>query len=119
MALAEKWDGNTDLNDVLHHILTDTMGTLKLYVDYVLLEDTRSVPKGPVIRTILRALSDTDKGYSYSELSKKISIQMTNLPRYVKPLVEADLVSKTKDGFIIRDRIIRKYLQFETRDLES
>lgn len=119
MALAEKWDGSTDLNDVLHHILTDTMGTLKLYADYVLLEDTKSVPKGPLVRTILRVLSYTDIGYSYSEISKKIGVQMTNLPKYVKPLVEADLLSKTKSGFIIRDKTIRKYLQLEAADLEA
>ena len=119
MALAENWDGISDLKDTLNHILTDTLGTLKLYAEYVLLEDIKTIPGGPIIRTILRGLSDTGIGYSYSELSKKIGVKITNLPKYVKPLVEADLLYKTDSGFVIRDKIIREYLRLETLELDS
>lgn len=66
-----------------------------------------------MLRSILRALSETDSGYSYSELSRKLSVKMTKLPFYPDQLGKADLVLKTDKGFRIRDRVLRKYFQIE------
>ena len=86
---------------------------LRLYMEYILAEDLNIARGGPMLRSILRALSETDSGYSYSELSRKLSVKMTKLPFYLDQLGKADLVLKTDKGFMIRDRVLRKYLQIE------
>jgi len=117
MALAESWDGKQDITKVFDSLLTNTLGTLKLYCDYLLSEDLSTVIKGPMPRTILRALSEQDEGLSYSEISKKIAYSMNKLPKYVKPLIDADLVVQDKGKFLIRDKILREYLKIEAKEL--
>jgi AAA+ ATPase superfamily predicted ATPase len=113
MTLGEYWDKNKSIDQVFDHLLTSPIGPLRLYVEYVLAEDLGIVKGGPILRTILQTLAQTETGYSYSELSKKLLVPMTKLPFYIDGLIRADLIAKGKDGFVIRDRVVRKYLQME------
>jgi AAA+ ATPase superfamily predicted ATPase len=117
MALAEEYDVINSVSKTFNHLLTSPLGTLKLYVDYVLSEDTKIAKGGPLLRTILRALSDRNDGYSYSELAKKISQPIANLPKYLDSLLEADLIIKSSQGFVVRDRVVREYLRLEAESL--
>lgn len=117
MALAEKWNTGDDMNAVFRDLLTDSLGALKLYAEYVLSEDLAGTTGGPILRTILQALSDSDAGYAVSDLSKKISVQMTKLPRYLASLTDADLVTKTEGRYLVRDKIVRQYLRIQAEGL--
>ena len=118
MALAEAWKPNEKIEDVFYHNLTNSLGTLKNYVDYVLAENLGSVKGGPILKTILRALATSDKGLTYSELSHKINVTMTKLPSYMNSLEKSDLVEKTEKKFKVRDKIVREYLKIEAKELE-
>lgn len=117
MAMAEAWKGGEDVSDTFNRLLTDSLGSLKLYAEYVLSEDLGTATGGPILRTILRALSDSDTGYSYSEIAKKISVPMDTLSRYMPSLEDADLVISGYKSFRIRDRVIREYLKLEANEL--
>lgn len=117
MSLAEGWDEGEKLPDTFHRLLTSPLGSLKLYCDYVLAEDLGIVKGGPVLRSILRVLSKTETGYSYSDIAQKLSIPMTSLPVYLNGLARADLIVKGSSGFTVRDRVLRRYLQLEVDDI--
>lgn len=117
MAMAEAWKEGEDATQTFNRILTDPLGSLKLYAEYVLSEDLNAATGGPILRTILRALSDSDKGYSYSEISKKTSIPMDTLSRYMPSLEDADLIVQKQKLFRIRDRVVREYLRLEVMEL--
>lgn len=118
MTLADEWKPNEEVSVTFNRSLNSEIGRLKLYVDYVLSEDVGLAQGGPILRTILRALSDSDEGYRNSELAKKIGIEQFNLPVYLKGLVKADLVSKGQKNYIIRDKVVREYLKQEAAELE-
>lgn len=118
MALAEAWNPNENIKDTFYHSLTNSLGTLKNYVDYVLAEDLGSIKGGPILRTILRAVAKSDDGLSYSEISHKINVQMTKLPFYMGNMENSDLIEQVDKKFKIRDNIIREYLKIEANELE-
>lgn len=118
MALAEAWKPNEDIKDTFYHSLTNSLGTLKNYVDYVLAEDLGSITGGPILRTILRAVAKSDEGLSYSEISHKINVPMTKLPFYIGNMENSDLIEPVDKKFKIRDNIIREYLKIEAEELE-
>lgn len=117
MALAESWDQNVPLNDTFDKLLTSPLGTLRLYCQYLLSEDLSTIIKGPMPMTILRAISEHVDGLSISEIAKKIDSHMSKLPRYIKPLIDADLLLKKDGRCFIRDKILRQYLKNEAREL--
>lgn len=117
MAIAEKWNQGDDINAVFQSLLTDSLGTLRLYAEYVLSEDLADATGGPILKTILQALSGNNEGYTVSELAKKISVSLEKLPRYLKPLVDADLVTKTGGRYAVRDKMLREYLRVQAEAL--
>jgi len=118
MALAEAWKPNEDIKDTFYHSLTNSLGTLKNYVDYVLAEDLGNITGGPILRTILRVLAKSDDGLSYSEISHKINVPMTKLPFYMGNLENSDLIEQVDKKFKIRDKIVREYLKIEAEELD-
>lgn len=119
MAIAERWNTGDDINAVFQNLLTDPLGVLKLYAEYILSEDLSDATGGPILKTILQALSDSSTGYAVSELAKKISVSLTKLPRYLKPLTDADLITKTDGKYTVRDKMLREYLRVQAEALSS
>lgn len=119
MAIAEKWNAGDNINTVFQNLLTDSLGTLKLYAEYLLSDDLADTTGGPILKTILQALSDSSAGYTVSELAKKISVSLEKLPRYLKPLTEADLITKVDGKYIVRDKMLREYLRLQVEALMS
>ena len=118
MALAEAWRPGEDIKETYHHSLTDSIGTLKNYIDYVMSEDLASVTGGPILKSILRVLAASDEGLTYSEISHKMDVSLTKLPFYMGNLQNSDLVEKIDKKFLIRDKIVREYLKIEIKELE-
>lgn len=112
MALADRWNPKTSIEDEYKHSLTDSLGSLKLYADYLLSEDLGEVQSGPMSRTILQVLASMG-GCSVSEIAKAIDTPLTKLPRYLEPLSDADLILKKDGKYYIRDKILRDYLKFQ------
>lgn len=117
MAIAEKWNIGDKTADVFQNLLVSPLGTLKLYAEYLLSEDLARSTGGPISLTILQALSDSNEGYTVSELANRISISLTSLPRYLKSLIEADLIVKTAGKYKIRDKMLRQYLRLQVQAL--
>jgi response regulator of citrate/malate metabolism len=113
MAIAEGWIKGEKVAETLDRLLTDPLGTLRLYTEYVLSEDLKAVTGGPILRTILSSLSDSDSGHSISELAKKTGIPMHTISRYIPSLLTADLIAQTEGTIKIRDRVILEYLKLE------
>lgn len=112
MALADRWHPKSNIEDEYRRSLTDSLGSLKLYADYLLSEDLSKVQSGPISRTILQTLAFMD-GCSVSELAKAIDVSLTKLPRYLNPLSDADLVLKKDGKYYVRDRMLQDYLKFQ------
>lgn len=119
MALAEGWQVGETASKTLDRLLREPLGTLRLYAQYVLSEDLRAATGGPILRTILSALSDSDGGYTYSELSKKMSVPMSAISRYIPSLVDADLVNSDRGALKVRDKVIHQYLKQEALETSS
>jgi AAA+ ATPase superfamily predicted ATPase len=117
MAIAEKWNHGDEINSVFQNLLTDSLGTLRLYAEYILSEDLSDATGGPILKTMLQALSGSSEGYTVSELAKRISVSLEKLPRYLKPLVDADLVTKTGGRYTVRDKMLREYLRMQAEAL--
>ena len=112
MALAGAWDGREDVKSTYERSLKPPLGLLHLYCEYVLSEDMGSAVKSPLSRTILEAAAVGDGcGIpSYSAMAKALSYKIERLPRYVRPLVDADLLDDGS-GFAVRDPVLRDYLR--------
>lgn len=116
MALADWWSPKNKIEDVYKHSLTDSLGSLKLYTDYLLSEDLGEVQSGPISITILQVLA-SHGSCSISEIAKLINTSITKLPRYLTPLLNADLILKKDGKYSIRDKILRDYLKFQLESL--
>ncbi len=116
MALADRWSPKTSVENEYKHSLTDSLGSLKLYADYLLSEDLSEVQSGPISKTILQVLASVG-GCSISELARAIDTPLTKLPRYLNPLSDADLILKKDGKYQIRDKILRDYLKFQLESL--
>ena len=112
LSLAEAWDGRTDMESTYGRSLEPPLGPLHLYCEYVLSEDIGSAVKSPLSRAILGAVAAAGDGGipSYSAMAKALSYRIERLPRYVRPLVEADLLDD-ENGFAVRDRVLCDYLR--------
>lgn len=109
MALAEAWEPQKDLEQVFSEILSSSVGSLRLYCEYVLADDLASAQGGPLLRAIMNALAGGEMGYS--ELANSLSVPMPELVPYVNELIKADLIIKKDAKYTIRDRIIKEYLR--------
>lgn len=111
LALAEAWDGAADMKSTYGRSLRSPLGLLHLHCEYVLSEDIGSAVRGPLSRAILEAAAVGDGGIpTYSAMARALSCRIEGLPRYVRPLVEADLLDD-EGGFAVRDRVLRDYLR--------
>ena len=111
LALADAWDGREDIGRTYARSLEPPLGLLHMYCEYVLSEDIGSAVKGPLSRAILEAAAAGDGGIpTYSAMARALSHGIAGLPRYVRPLVEADLLDDG-DGFAVRDSVLRDYLR--------
>ena len=109
MALAEAWEPKKDLEAVFSEILSSSVGSLRLYCEYVLADDLASAQGGPLLRAIMNALAGGSLGYS--ELANSLSVPMPELVPYVNELIKADLIIKEGAKYAVRDRIIKEYLK--------
>jgi AAA+ ATPase superfamily predicted ATPase len=111
MALAEAWEPGKKLSEVFWNLLSSSVGSLRLYAQYVLAEGIAIAQGGPVLKSILEKLAMSDEGLSYSGLSKELDIPTTSIVPYVNELVKTDLIIKEETLYKIRDNIIRQYLR--------
>lgn len=105
--LSEARKKQESVADVFSRLLTSPTGALYLYVNYVLTEDLGSNYKDTNYPKILLALSNGGK--TVSEISKKTSIRLTDLPKLLTTLMEHDLVNKTDGKYSIIDTVIREF----------
>ena len=112
LALADAWNGREDVRRTYERSLESPIGMLHMYCEYVLSEDIGSAVKGPRSRAILEAAATASDGGipTYSAMARALSIGIVGLPRYVRPLVEADLLDD-RNGFAVRDRVLRDHLR--------
>ena len=113
LALAEAWDGRANMKSTYRRSLEPPLGLLHLYCEYVLSEDISSAVKSPLSRAMLETVAAAGDGGgipTYSAMAKALSYRIERLPRYVRPLVDADLLDDG-GGFSVRDRVLRDYLR--------
>ena len=130
LVLADAWDGRGGIAGTYKRLLTSPVGLLHTYCEYVLAEDMGLAVRGPLSRAILEAVAaatatatataagdgDGDRDgaatatATYSAIARAMSYRIERLPRYVRPLVEADFLVDGK-GFAVRDRVLRDYLR--------
>jgi AAA+ ATPase superfamily predicted ATPase len=111
MSLAEAWDGAGPLDGAYKELLTNPRKPLSLYAEYVLTADLAEAKRGePVLRTVMRVLAAGPK--SVSEVAKATNIEQAALPGYLKELIKYDLVTFDAGKYVVRDRIISDYLNF-------
>jgi hypothetical protein len=111
MALAEDWEPGKKLSDVFDNLLSSSVGSLRLYAQYVLAEDIATAQGGPTLKSILEKLAVVDDGLSYSGLSKELDVPTSSIVPYMNELIKTDLVVKEGTIYKIRDNIIKQYLK--------
>ncbi len=111
MALAEAWEPKSSTSEVFLNLLESSVGSLRLYSEYVLAEDVATAQGGPMLRAILNVMAKSDSGMGYTEIAKELRANPPELVPYVSELIRMDLVVKTGSGYVVRDRIIRQYLR--------
>lgn len=111
MALAEAWEPKSRMDDVFLNLLESSVGSLRLYSEYVLAEDVATAQGGPMLRAILNVIAKSDAGMGYTEIARALKARPSELVPYVSELIRMDLVVKTDSGYAVRDRIIRQYLK--------
>ncbi|MDE1841793.1 MAG: hypothetical protein KGI09_07920 [Thaumarchaeota archaeon] len=111
MALAEGWEPKKTISKVFEDLLTSSVGSLRLYAEYVLAEDVATAQGGPMLKSILVKLALSQKGMSYSEIGKALAISTTSVVPYMNELVKTDLIVKEGTLYSIRDKIVKEYLR--------
>ncbi|HKW04528.1 MAG TPA: ATP-binding protein [Nitrososphaerales archaeon] len=111
LALAEgrmiqKGEGES-IDQTYDRLLKSPIGSLHLYVKYVLSEDLGSGIRGSRFIKILRSLAP--KALKVSKISNATGIKLTNLPWYIGKLIEYDLVEKIGGEYSIKDSLIQDY----------
>lgn len=114
MALAEDWEPGKKLSDVFNNLLSSSVGSLRLYAQYVLAEDIATAQGGPTLKSILEKLAVVDDGLSYSGLSKELDVPTSSIVPYINELIKTDLVVKEGTAYKIRDNIIKQYLKLSS-----
>lgn len=111
MAMAEIWEPKKDTAKLFLDSITSSVGTLRLYAEYVLAEDVATAQGGPMLRAILSVLAKSDIDLGYTDMAKSLLVKAHELVPYVNELIKTDLVVKTESGYAIRDRIIKEHLR--------
>ncbi|MDE1765535.1 MAG: AAA family ATPase [Thaumarchaeota archaeon] len=111
MALAEGWEPKKKISSVFQDLITSSVGSLRLYAEYVLAEDIATAQGGPMLKAILIKLALSQTGLSYSEIGKALGISTTSVVPYMNELVKTDLAVKEGTAYSIRDKIVREYLR--------
>jgi len=110
MAMAENRRGNETPQDTYMRLLNEPTGALNLYARYIIAEDIGSHAKARQSRFLKILYALGDKTLTVSRISKKTGITITSLPWYLHQLVNYDLLIKGKDGYSVKERVLRDYL---------
>lgn len=89
--------------------LTASTGALHLYVRYVLAEDIGTIAKGPIMMQILTALAGGPK--RVSQIAAVSGVKLTSLPKFLRKLLDLDLVRKREGRYELVDQVIADYLR--------
>jgi len=109
VALAASRGAGEPIGETYQRILTSSTGPLNLYVKYVLAEDIGTFARGPIMSEILRALSQGP--LTASGIAKASGVKLTSLPKFLRRLIDLDLVGKEGGKYQIIDRVIADYLK--------
>ena len=107
LALAENQKVGESIAAAYDRLLTSPTGALRMYVNYILAEDLGPGIRGARFVKVLRALGSGP--LTVSAISKSTGIRLTNLPWYLRRLIDYDLVAKSDGEYSIEDRVIRDY----------
>lgn len=109
LALAENRREGETPDDTYRRLLFQAIGALNLYARYVVAEDLGSHAKARQSRFLKILHAIRDGHLSVSEISRQTRIVLTSVPWYLQQLISYDLIRKTKDGYAIKDRVLRDY----------
>jgi len=110
LTMAENRKGNEKPQDTYMRLLNEPTGALNLYARYIIAEDLGSHAKARQSRFLKILYALGDKTLIVSKVSKKTGIALTSLPWYLQQLVNYDLLLKGKDGYSVKERVLRDYL---------
>jgi len=110
LTMAENRKGNETPQDTYMRLLNEPTGALNLYARYIIAEDLGSHAKARQSRFLKILYALGDKTLTVSRISKKTGITITSLPWYLQQLVNYDLLNKGKDGYSVKERVLRDYL---------
>jgi len=111
VVMAEARVQNETAKERYKRLLTDVVGGLYLYVNYILSEDLGSnVDETNYVR-ILRSLAGGER--RISEIAKETGLKLYWLPRYITKLIEYDLVDKLDGTYKLKDPIVADYFKFK------
>jgi AAA+ ATPase superfamily predicted ATPase len=108
IALATSRREGESVKEAYSRSLTSAVGSLNLYVKYLLTEDIGTYARGPIMAQILRALAS--KPMSAGEIAHAADVRLTSLPKFLNQLIEMDLVKKEGRVYFLVDRVVADYL---------
>jgi AAA+ ATPase superfamily predicted ATPase len=109
LALAENKRDNESIGEAYRRLLDEPTGALNLYARYVVAEDLGTHAKARQSRFLKVLIAIGSRKRAVSEISEETRIALTSVPWYLQQLISYDLVEKTRDGYAIRDRVLRDY----------
>ena len=110
LALATERKKNETINQCYRRLLKSQLGSLNLYVNYVLLETIGTSVQSTIASKILGALACGP--LTPSEISSRINVPLTTLPQKEGLLVRLDLITKVGEKYKIVDRVVADYLKY-------
>ncbi len=110
LALAENRRENETPRDTYQRLLSEPTGALNLYARYIIAEDLGSHAKARQSRFLKVLYALGDRTMPISKISKQTRIALTSLPWYLQQLISYDLVAKSKEGYSVKERVLRDYL---------
>jgi len=109
LALAENKRENETPEDAYKRLLFEPTGALNLYARYVIAEDLGSHARARQSRFLKILSTIRDRNVTASTISKETRIALTSTPWYVQQLTSYDLIQRTSDGYVIKDRVLRDF----------
>lgn len=110
LALAENKKSGESPKDTYDRLLSTPTGAFNLYARYIIAEDLGSHAKAKQSRFLKILYALASNASPVSELSKQTGIALTSLPWYIQQLKSYDLIVKGKDGYSIKERVLKDYL---------
>ncbi|MBI2938242.1 MAG: AAA family ATPase [Thaumarchaeota archaeon] len=114
LTLAENKHGDETPRDTYQRLLSEPTGAFNLYARYIIAEDLGSHAKARQSRFLKILHTLGDRTMPVSEISKQTKIVLTSLPWYLQQLISYDLVAKSKDGYSVKEKVLRDYLTITT-----